>query len=378
MADANVQQSLVTDFGAGENTTTASVSSVSTTNAFARISNFKNCAAGPTAGIDGSRGLDDLGCTCLLSDATTVTLVRAAGGLDEDVSVAIEVIEFPGSGGNAAIVRMHQDITLNAAVATLDTPVSGVSTIGDCVPIICGVREASTGQQASRMSISAQLVDASGANIRLTRGSSTNACIVSVAVVEFTGANWSVQQNISHTQTTIDTVETESCSAVTWSETMIFSSLETTSDAAEGFLCGVWPGATTTTVKFQCGSTSATTYAHLVSNSNLVVESINSLDGSESAVNADGTDPMLVDKTVSSSTLADHMVIVTGASASTNNQTNRWTWNYYLTSTTNLRFWTSSSGGGSDPDWAAQLIDVSALTDGGTNTTIEVPTGPIR
>ena len=373
-----VQQGLITDFGAGEDTTTATITSVDTDHAFARLTNVMHFSGGETSGGLAAINMNDLGAGCLLTDSTTVTFDRLSSGENVDVSVAYEVVEFPSTGNDAAFVRMHQDITLAGGTATSDTAISGVSTIGDCVPVICGITHSSTGNQDERAMVSAQIIDDSGAKIRLTRGDSTNTTVVSVAVIEFTGSNWTVQQNISHTQTTIDTVETETVTAVTWDETMIFSSRHCSSDDAEAFLVGVWPGATTTTLKFYSGDVNTQTYAFLVSNSNLDVESINSFDGSESQLNADGSDPMTIDVTVSSSTLADHMVIATFGTGNNNQQTQHWAYNYYLTSTTNLRFWSGASGAGQDPDWAAQLIDISGLSSGSTDTAITVPTGPWR
>jgi len=177
-----------------------------------------------------------------------------------------------------------------------------------------------------------------------------------------------VQQNISHTQSVVDTVETEACSAVTWAETMIFSSIQAGSSAAgpDSNQCAVWPGATTTTVKFQGGSTGSTTYAHLVSNANLAVESIDSLDGSETIVNWDGSDPDVKNKTVSASTLADHFLVISGFSTEGSAAMEFFNWNYRLSTTTNIEFFVArSASSGFDADWAAQLIDISGLNFGG-------------
>ena len=76
MADGNVQRALITDFGAGENTTTATISSVATANAFSRLTNVKFMSAGETAGLGVTTGQNDLGCNCLLTDATTVSFER--------------------------------------------------------------------------------------------------------------------------------------------------------------------------------------------------------------------------------------------------------------------------------------------------------------
>ncbi len=357
-----VQRGLNTDWGAGagENTLEVAVISVSTANSFARLTNLFNTSAGPTAGTSSSRDNEDLGLACLLTDPTTVLFERYVGGKNEDISFSWEVIELPSSGNDQAIVRMHQEISMVNGVATLDTAVLGVSVIADCVPIICGARGRQTaGSVLDRLSVSAQIVDVAGAQIRLTRGDSSGDIKVSVAVVEFVGSNWTVQQNISHTPSVADTVETETVTAVVWANTMIFPSLEGTDPT--DLMCAVWPGATTTTLKFIAGNIAQTAYAFLVENSNLAVESIDSIDGAESIIDADGTDPMQVDKTVSASVLADHFVVATGYATSGNAQNVRSVWNYYFTTTTNLRWWVSNSTTSTDIDWAAQLIDVSGL-----------------
>ena len=366
MANGNVQRALITDFGFDDgNTRNHTINAVVVANSFARLTNIHNTSAGPTAGTTTDRANDDLGCTCLLTSATNVALERESTGIDEDVSVALEVIELPSSGNDAAVVRMHQDIVLADGVLTSDTAIPGVSTIGDCVPIICGVRSdnVSTSLTHNRL-MSAQIVTGTS-KIRLTRGDNTGQVTVSVAVVEWIGSNYSVQQNISHTQTIINTVETESTLAtVNWAQTIIFSSMESSNNELHHTKMAVFPGVDGDSIKFQSGSTANKRYVHLVTNSNLVVKSIDSLDGSETVINADGSDPMVVDKAISPAiVLADNFVI---ASTSFNLSAANMTvspYNYYLTITTNLRWWITQSASNLDYEWAAQLIDISGLVE---------------
>ncbi len=377
MAIGNVQRATVTDFGAGEDTVGKTISSaVATANSFARITNTMLTSGGPAAGVNASRFNDDLGCSCLLSDATTASLARYSTGVNEDLQVNLEVIELPGSGNDQAIVRMHQDITLANGVSTSDTAISGVTTIGDLVPIICGVRSGDIQNKLDRQAITPEIVDVSGAQIRLTRGDSSGEIIVSVAVVECVGSNWSVQQNIELTQSVEGATETKAISAVTWANTMIFSSIRSASPAIDFNMCAVWPGATTTTLRFSCNKTAPTTIAHLVSNPNLVVEHIDSITGSETNVDIGASNPTTVDKPVSTSVLADHFVVAssrpTTITGDTNNQ--KWGFDYYLTSTTNLRWWVTDGGTNNDIEWAAQLIDISGLGAVGTVEVADITT----
>ena len=370
MATGNVQRATVTDFGAGEDTVGKTVTAVAVANSFARITNAMFTSGGPSAGTSTARFNDDLGCSCLLTDATTVDLTRYAGGVNEDVQVNFEIPEFPGSGNDEVIIRMHEDITLADGALTSDTAISGVTTIGDLVPIICGVRSANITNKLDRQSITPEIVDVSGAKIRLTRGDNSGEIIISVAVAEFVGSNYSVQQNISLTQSVEGATETKAITAVNWANTMIFSSIRSASPAIDFNMCAVWPGATTETLRFSCNKTAPTTIAHLVSNPNLVVEHIDSITGSETNVDIGASNPTTVDKTVSASTLADHFVVAssrpTTITGDTNNQ--KWPFNYYLTSTTNLRWWITDGGTNNDIEWAAQLIDISGLTESGAVT----------
>ncbi len=366
-----VQRATVTDFGASEDSGgpgDITISAVSTANSFARITNVMLTSGGPSAGVDAARFNDDLGASCLLSDSTTVSLSRYSTGVNEDVQVTFEVIEFPGSGNDQAIVRMHQDITLADATATSNTAVSGVSTIGDFVPIITGVRSADIANKMDRQSITAEIIDVAGAQIRLTRGDPAGEIIVSVAVVEFVGSNWTVEQNIPHTQSVEAATETEAVSAVTWANTMIFSGVRSASPAIDYNMCAVWPGSSTTTLRFSCNKAAMTTIAHLVSNANLVVESIDSITGAEATIDVGASNPTIVNKTVSASTLADHFVVASARSSTITGGTanQRWAFDYYLTSTTNLRWWVTDGGTNNDLEWAAQLIDLSGLDYGGS------------
>ncbi len=361
-----VQRAVVTDFGASEDTDTRTLStSIPVANSFCRVTNLFFHSGGPSAGDGVSRrNNDDLGLTVLLTGTTEVTLTRDASGTNEDMHLAYECIQFPSTGNDAAFVRMHQEITLADAALTSDTPISGVSDINDAVAILTGVRSGNTSEAGDRGAVTVEVVDSGGAKLRATRGDNGLDVTFSVAVVEFTGSNWSVQQAPNHTPTSADTTQTETISAVTWANSAIFSSFRSAADTIEGLMCAVWPGSTTTTVRYYCGGTVQTVVAYVVSNSNMAVESIDSITGGGGSILWDGDDPDTQDVTVSSSALDDHFVVATGMNTANSAAYSLLAPDYYLTSTTNLQWWLyqTATSGFDVEEWAAQLIDLSGLS----------------
>ena len=361
MANGNVQRNIMTAFGAEEDTTPETISSVDVTSSFARLTNTKSMSGGPTANPAINRHGDDYSLSCLLTDATTVTVTRPAAGQNEDQTVTYEVIEFPADGNDAVVVRMHEDVVITNGNTSQDFAISSVGTLANCVPIICGITTTVTDDNADRYSVTAKCVSATGDKLRLERGDSVSTCTVSIAVLEFTGSNWTVQQNIEHAQTAA-AVETETISSVTWADSMVFYSVRSdTSQAAANTGC-VWAGAATT-LKHYSASTNSTFVSHVVTNANLDVTHMDSIDGSESQLAWASTDPTTVSKTVTSSALAGHFVVASVSTTQTETTMAYWAQNYRLNSTTALEFRRSWSYFDYDDHWTAQLIDISGLVD---------------
>jgi len=127
-----------------------------------------------------------------------------------------EMIEFVGIAAtdNEMIVRDQGTVTFgtSATVAT-GTVVSGVVDDADVVVFITGAANPDTGTGYASMLSTAEWNATSSVPV-FTRGfSGSDAVQLSYAVVEFTGANWSIQR-IEHNYTASGTVETENINAI--------------------------------------------------------------------------------------------------------------------------------------------------------------------
>ena len=360
--DVKIQRGVV-EFGASEDSETANISEVgATTSAFARLNGSLKCTAGMASGT-GSKNCDDIGAGCLLTDTTTVTVDRETTGENSDYRVIPEVWEYTGaaSGANEFIVRHHADITLSDSTAQVDTTIAGISDETACVPFICGVTSDNTTVDYSSMAIRARMIDVSGdKKVRLQRGDTTGDAVVSVAVVEFTGANWSVEM-IDHTFATAGAEETETITDVSdWANAFIYGTWEQPYSGARlaETGCLIWSETSTTQVRFYIASshgdaagTSATAY--VVKNAELSVQHLSTLDGeTQVASGATSTDYTItaVTNTRRTALLGYSVVDTTGSSNYLQNL-----FGYRLTSTINVNFRRSESGNAADV--AFQVIE---------------------
>lgn len=368
MAFVNIQRGNVS-FGASSDTTTDTIDAVVLANAFVRITSTHFASAGPTAGTTSNRNNDDLGVTVALTDTTTVTFTRESGGDNEDVTVDYEVWEYVGaaSGENEFIVRSQQDITLSNGTGTVDTDIAGITTLGNCVPFICGIRNDGTARNWDDVNVSAEMRnDGVNDEVRLIRGGTSGDTVVSVAIVEFTGSNWSVQNNVSHTFTAAGADETEAITDVTdWDTAFIVSSKQNVAGATGndevGYNC--WPGATTTAVRFRLRSGHATpggniVIAHVVQNDNMTVEHIGSATGldARSDHQAGSNGLTTYNESITAVSLAQAAAISTSDSTGTGNGYPIAKFNYRLSTTTNLLYTQPRGNTTISATWAAQII----------------------
>jgi hypothetical protein len=379
-ATASVQAPKLTDaevyiqrgqivFGASEDSTTATIASVNTANAFARVTASRFSSGGPDAGTSTDRNNDDLGVTCLLTDSTTVTVTRPSTGVNEDIRVEFEVWEYIGaaSGANEFIVREHSNVSVSG-VSSVSTTVSGITTLADCVPFICGVSSDATTNDWQRASFSAKMESSPSNQVTLYRNATFYDADVSIAVVEFTGSNWTVENNVTHSYSAAATNETETITAVTLAESFVVYSSQIDDSNYDEAECSavVWFKDTDELYFRTEQATSLTnneTVAHVVSNSQLSVEHIDSITGSETD-HGTGANPHSVDETITAVTRLNAAAVVAGHTGGYGFSDDYGSdfWNYKLTSTTNLNWWRARGTYTSD-NWAAQIIDFSDVKD---------------
>lgn len=382
MGDIKVQRG-VTVFGASADSTTATITAVgSTTKAFVRVTNVCRASGGDDAGITTNRNVDDLGINIALTNTTTVTISRLAAGVNADMRIAWEVWEYTGSGGgaNEFIVRYANDITYTAGSANVDTAVSGITTLSKCVPFIAGQTAATGGSSVwDRASCTAEMVNVSGNKVRLVKAATSTTATVSVVVVEFTGSNWSVQSK-THSFSASGSTETETITAVSaWSKAFITYSFRNSPAGTDETTCNVWPGSTTSSVRFRMTSgatvTSAVCIVHVVAHSDLSVEHLDSITGGKSSHAAGSSSPQAIDETIT--TLSDTSaagVIASHVADDSAATYPRSFWNFRIKSTTAVEFWRARHG--ASGNWALQVINFSSVGASGS-VTANLPLGTI-
>jgi len=217
--DFEIQRGTITMTGVTE-TLTAGVDYVApaaSTSAFIRITNSHHTGAGNTAG---SNTQNANAVTVYIenpSDIMSSITFRRPATASSNTRVSWEIVEFIGEPGsdNEIVVRSQTAVTYGTTnlIAT-GTVANGVSDDADVVVFITGqlnplgnATAYNTGQSTSEWN--------GTSNVPVfTRGAqSTNAVIVSYAVVEFTGQNWIIQRS-EHTYISQGTTETEDINAV--------------------------------------------------------------------------------------------------------------------------------------------------------------------
>ncbi|GAF97201.1 unnamed protein product, partial [marine sediment metagenome] len=254
-----------------------------------------------------NKNCDDIGCTAVLSSTTNILFTRETGGENADYRVTWEIWEYIGAGGgeNEFIVRDTVEVTTTGTTAATQG-VSGISNIADCIPFLTGTRSTNTGTQWDAMACIAEIVNTIGDVVRVTRKGSTNTTITGVALVEFTGSNWVVDNNISHTYSAAGANETETTTDVSDWATAFIESGHHMANATYGLdetRSNCWPGASTTTVNFRlrAGSTSPTSVvdmAHVAKNANLGVEHFDSITGGATDLAAGSASPQTINQTI--------------------------------------------------------------------------------
>jgi hypothetical protein len=366
-ASVTVQRG-TTDFGADEDSLAVTITTVGAlTSAFVRITGVCFNTGGPTAGCSALRKQDDVGVTVAFTDVSTITFTRYSAATNEDYRVEWEVWEYtgPADGADEFIVRYTNELTLADGVAQLDQEVTGISTLGDCIPFITGIRHEADAQYLyDRAFCTATMINDGDDKVRLDRGDSTDETITSVAVVEFTGSNWVIENNITHAQAGAGD-ETENINDVgAWTNAFIEGSMRNPNGFTLRSHFLIRPGAITTQVRFYVDTRIAGQefVVHVAKNSSITVEHLDSITGGATTLPAGAANPQTVNETITSCT-TDETAVIAYASPTAAASTPRAHWTYYISSATNLRWWRSWSG--ISTEWAAQIIQfprVSAST----------------
>lgn len=195
MSDFAKVQRGICDYGASGDAGGAVISAVTVAKSFPRITNVRHSNAGRvTGGATTTLNNDDLGETTGFAATSVVGFLRYAGGEDVDHRVFFEVLEYIGAGGgpNEWLLRTLTEYTV--ADGTTDHATGAVSSISDwtrCAAFICGVRNNRGGVAWSSSAPTVEIQ--SDKTLRIRRGNGTGELKITVAVLEFPGANWQVE-----------------------------------------------------------------------------------------------------------------------------------------------------------------------------------------
>jgi len=146
---------------------------------------------------------------------TSITFTRV-GASDGPLQVFYEIIEYIGSasGVNEFIVRHEEVIAWDTSTSIDSSTISGVSTAADVVVFSTGMSIIPSGLR-SESGVGRFTWEYIGGSTlaRGTSGNTVKSGNVSIAVVEFTGSDWTVQR-IEHAFVSAATIETETITTV--------------------------------------------------------------------------------------------------------------------------------------------------------------------
>lgn len=375
MADWNIQRG-THEFGASENSEATSFpGSVVVANTIVRLTNLGFGSAGDTAGSTATHYVSDLSALPDHSTLTTsaITLKRDAAGDDEDVRCAYETWE-----GDFTVIGYY-NFAFTGSETELRTTLTGFSDITQCVAIYVGGTNDGNAFNPARHSVRAS-IDVGTDELVATKDLTAGTPQPQFVVIEF-DSNYTVQQ-IDHTLTAADTVQTETISSIEKTDTMVFATYQSDGpDVSDiGFSAFLSEGSgTTTTLNFWMPANNGTggiVTAFLVTNSETIaVEHLNSINGSLSQIAESGS-PQTTNRTdhTAVSDLATSAVIAMGGCNATDTNGGMGSPNYRFTSTSNIEYWRTESAAavtnGGDLDIAIQAIQFTNPAVGGAAATI--------
>ena len=297
--------------------------------------------------------------TAELTDTETITFTRDESDAGSRCWISWEVWEYQGDAGgaNEFIVRYQGTISgINQSQS-----LSSVSDLDDCVAFHNGAWNDSTSDEVCALQHMLDIYNSAGTDYVRTQCSYDNSQTykTAVSVVEFTGSNWNVEQ-VNHAMLSDDLVETETITDVgSWDTAFIVPTWKAENNAGFVFNAGlaIWPGASTTSLKFKVlgrdGSTEANCW--VVQNDDLDVYHLDSVDGSGADFQYDTYIgfPDVVNENYAS-LIFSYIPRDSGA----NQPDNYWSYEWWSRHTTFIDF---SHSGSDDNEWAMQVINLDGL-----------------
>lgn len=366
MADFKVQRG-VTSIDLSPNPTVVTLGEAvgSLTAAFARITNVARTSGGINVGDSQNLAVDDYSCMIELTSTTQISIEKVPTGIGSSFRVYWEVIEYIGAGGGANEFIVRKQDREDMTTGTTGTPpdvfkniaITGVSVQADLVPFVTGIYGEATNRQYAKHACMASIIATDTLKLEVPSTQQK----VSYAVVEFTGSNWTIQQNIAHTISAVATNEAEIITAVVLADAFItggFKSADLTSNPFnlnEALL--MWWFKDTNEIFFrqEGGTAHLEGIVHVVENSELTVQHLDSVLGGETDLPAGTADPQTETRTVTAvASLAEASLFGSGVDTHTLEGYPSMAWNYRLTNTTTIEFWRSRHE--DVAQWAQQVV----------------------
>lgn len=373
-ADFNVQH-VQDDIGnsGGNNTSFTPVTSLN--NAVALPNNNRKSHAGSNGATGTTYQGDDLSGARVLTGTGTLSYFRESGSSGSNMRFNSSIWEYvgPPGGDNEMIVRGRYTVNLNGGTNSTTQALSGIANANKCIPIITGILNNATNQDADSGTAIAYLE--STATLRVQKGSNANNVTVYVTVVEFTGSNWTVLHgdsgNASADSGTMtlrnNSNGTGSATNVSnWNEALIFGQHrgDTATSGSNDAIADNWPtfapGSNNQRVDWTFhgnhdsnGTNSNRHFVHVLANSEMTVSRFQNTSNTAGATNINITSAGL-------SNINEALIIGSSTSSGSGQAYARGWRNYYLNSTTQAAHWSHRSGNTMSHE--IQIADLSGLT----------------
>jgi len=148
-ADFNVQH-LQDDISNSGGTNTSFTPVASLNNAVAIPNNNRKTHAGSNGATGTTYQGDDLAGARVLTGTGTLSYYREAGSTGSNMRFNSSIWEYvgPPGGNNEMIVRGRYAVSLNGTTNSTTQALSGISNANDCIPIITGIMNNATSQDA--------------------------------------------------------------------------------------------------------------------------------------------------------------------------------------------------------------------------------------
>lgn len=153
----------------------------------------------------------EMGAWARLSDVDEVTLSRLSTAANADIHYPFEIIEYTGEseGANEFIVRHVGGLQISSGTATGQIVLPTETDLTKCAAFPVGSLSNNGNSYINRQTFTVELKESGADKVaELARVDTGSTVTYYVAVIEFTGSNWVVQNNITHSfSTTIGDAE---------------------------------------------------------------------------------------------------------------------------------------------------------------------------